>query len=195
MNQTILPSGKTKTWRRRIFTALALVVIAPLAYFSYLHYSSNLHPIIDGEAYRSGQMNAGQLAHTIQSYGVKSIVNLRGTNNAFWPGEMETAAKAGVQHYDFALSANAEVSLPQMEEIIQTLRLAPKPVLIHCQAGADRTGLVSALYRLTLKGETPAEADRELSVWYGHIPLTGTIAMDHSFWSYASNFAAHAASP
>ena len=79
-----------------------------------------------------------------------------------------------------------------MDEIIQTLREAPKPVLIHCKAGSDRTGLISALYCLTLKGETPAQADRELSVWYGHIPLTKTIAMDHSYWHYVSNHLARA---
>jgi hypothetical protein len=53
-------------------------------------------------------------------------------------------------------------------------------------------GEVSALYCLTLKGETPAQADRELSVWYGHIPLTGTIAMDYSYWHYVSNHLARA---
>jgi protein tyrosine/serine phosphatase len=80
-----------------------------------------------------------------------------------------------------------------MDEIIRTLREAPKPVLIHCQAGSDRTGLVSALYCLTLKGETAAQADWELSVWYGQIPLTKTIALDHSYWRYVSNHLAPAA--
>lgn len=92
-----------------------------------------------------------------------------------------------IQHYDFPLSAIDEITVPRMNEIIRTLREAPKPVLIHCLAGSDRTGLVSALYCLTLKGETPAQADRELSVWYGHISLSKTIAMDHSYWHYVSN--------
>ena len=82
-----------------------------------------------------------------------------------------------------------------MDDVIRTLREAHKPVLIHCQAGSDRTGLVSALYCLTLKDETPAQADRELSVWYGHVPQipgANTIAMDHSYWHYVSNYLAHA---
>ena len=33
-----------------------------------------------------------------------------------------------------------------MEAILATLDHAPKPVLIHCKNGADRTGLVGALY-------------------------------------------------
>ncbi|HEY1717749.1 MAG TPA: tyrosine-protein phosphatase, partial [Verrucomicrobiae bacterium] len=134
------------------------------------------------------------LSRVIQEYGIKSIINLRGTTDApaLYQGEMETAKRLGVQHYDFSLSATNEIAVPQMDDVIRTLREAPKPVLIHCQAGSDRTGLVSALYCLTLKGETPAQADRELSVWYGHISLSKTIAMDHSYWHYVSNYMARA---
>jgi protein tyrosine/serine phosphatase len=166
---------------------------ALLAYAGYTIYDANFHTIVSGEAYRSGQMDAAQLSRAIQAYGIKSIINLRGTNApAFYQGEMETAKRLGVQHYDFTLSANEEITVSQMDEIIRTLRAAPKPVLIHCKAGSDRTGLISALYCLMLKGETPAQADRELSVWYGHIPLATTIAMDHSYWHYVSNHLARA---
>ncbi|BBQ00834.1 protein-tyrosine-phosphatase [Burkholderia sp. SFA1] len=36
------------------------------------------------------------------------------------------------------------------------------PVLIHCQHGADRTGLVSALYRIVYQGWTKQQAEDEL---------------------------------
>ena len=47
-----------------------------------------------------------------------------------------------------SLSAYRDVSVEQMDEIIKLIEQAPKPILIHCESGADRTGLVSALYRL-----------------------------------------------
>lgn len=193
MNQSALPPEKTKRWLRRLLAAFAVLVVALLAYIGCTIYQANFHAIVSGEAYRSSQMSAEQLTGVIQKYGIKSVINLRGTNASPWyQGEIKTTDRLGVQHYDFALSANEEVELPQMDEIIRTLRAAPKPVLIHCKAGADRSGLVSALYCLAIKGRSPAEADRELSVWYGHIPLTKTIAMDHSFWHYVSNHVAHA---
>jgi protein tyrosine/serine phosphatase len=193
MNQTPMPPKKTNRWLRRLLAALAVLVVTLLAYTGYTIYNVNFHTIVNGEAYRSGQMDAAQFTHVIQDHGIKSIINLRGTNaTALYQGEIETANRLGVQHYDFSLSAIEEVTLSQMDEIIRTLREAPKPVLIHCKAGSDRTGLASALYCLVVKGESPAEADRELSVWYGHIPLTKTIAMDHSFWHYVSNHVAHA---
>jgi protein tyrosine/serine phosphatase len=191
MDQKALPSQKAKAWLRGFLTALVVLMGALLASEGCVMHNANFHTIVSGEAYRSGQMNAVQLSRVIESYGIKSIVNLRGTNApAVYQGEMETAKRLGVKHYDFSLSAIDEISMPQMDEIIRTLREAPKPVLIHCKAGSDRTGLVSALYCFTLKGETPAQADRELSVRYGHvpsIPLANTIAMDHSYWHYVSN--------
>ncbi len=195
MNPAALPSRKAKALLRRILMALAVLVGAVLAYAGYTMHIANFHTIVSGEAYRSGQMDAAQLSRAMQAYGIKSIINLRGTDApVFYQGELDTAKRLGVQHYDFSLSANDEITVPQMEEIIRTLREAPKPVLIHCKAGSDRTGLISVLYCLMLKGETPAQADRELSVWYGHIPLTGTIAMDHSYWHYVSNHLARAES-
>ncbi len=174
--------------------ALAVLMGALLAYAGYtIFYNANFHTIVSGEAYRSGQMDAAQLARTIHAYGIKSIINLRGTDApAFYQGEVETAKRLGVQHYDYSLSAADEIPVPQMDEIIRTLRAAPKPVLIHCKAGSDRTGLVAALYCLTVRGETPAQADRELSIWYGHISLSKTSAMDHSYWHYVSNYLARA---
>jgi protein tyrosine phosphatase (PTP) superfamily phosphohydrolase (DUF442 family) len=194
MNQTTLPSRKAKAWLLRLLMTLAVLMGAVLAYIGCtILLNANFHPIVRGEAYRSGQMDAAQLSRAIQNYGLKSIINLRGTDApALYQVEMETANRLGVRHYDFSLSAIDEITVPQMDEIIQTLRAAPKPVLIHCKAGSDRTGLVSALYCLTQKGETPAQADRELSVWYGHIPWSKTIAMDHSYWHYVGNYLARA---
>lgn len=194
MNQAALSSRKTKALLRQILTALAVLIGALLAYDGYtIFYNANFRTIVSGEAYRSGQMDAAQLSRIIQEYRIKSIIDLSATDApALYQGEMKTAKRLGVQHYDFSLSATNEITVSQMDDVIRTLREAPNPVLIHCQAGSDRTGLVSALYCLTLKGETPAQADRELSVWYGHVSLSKTIAMDHSYWHYVINYMARA---
>ena len=197
MNPESKPTGIFARWRRAFATLLVLSVALSI-YVVDTIYHANFHVVVSGEVYRSGQMNAEQLARVIQNYGIKSVLNLRGTNTSLWyRGEIETADKLGVRHYDFDLSANREVGQAQMDEIIRTLRAAPKPVLIHCKAGADRSGLVSALYCLAIKGQKPAEADRELSAWYGHVPLVRprTIAMDHSFWRYVSHYGEHTIEP
>lgn len=89
---------------------------------------------------------------------------------------------------DYAISARRPVTAAQMTEILAILQDAPKPVLVHCQSGSDRAGLVTALYLLS-RGEDPATAEQALSLWrYGHFPYLGnkTQAMDDSFHTFVS---------
>jgi protein tyrosine/serine phosphatase len=92
----------------------------------------------------------------------------------------------GVAHYDYALSSHRFVTRQQIGEVLGLVRDAPKPLLVHCKAGADRTGLISALYRFAGEGVSADEADRELSLVYGHFPyLTSrSKAMDDSFRAF-----------
>ena len=89
-------------------------------------------------------------------------------------------------HYDYPISAKRFVTHQQIADILDILRRAPKPLLVHCKSGSDRAGLVSALYRFALAGAPAADADGELSIVYGHFPyLTSRSgAMDASFWAY-----------
>jgi protein tyrosine/serine phosphatase len=156
----------------------------------------NLRVVVPGQAYRSGQMNAEQFTRAIEHYGIKSILNLRGENpgTAWHQAEITTAAKLNVIHYDRSLGSGTPLTLAQMDELVTLLRQAPKPILIHCNGGADRSGLVSALYLLAIEGQTSGAADQELSLWNGHVPLIRpkVTAMDNSFWLYASNHVAGA---
>ena len=67
-----------------------------------------------------------------------------------------------------------------MARISALLRSAPKPVLIHCQSGADRSGLVAALYEYTIAARPLEEAQEQLSLLFGHFPYlwSRTGAMD-----------------
>ena len=63
----------------------------------------------------------------------------------------------------------------------------PDPKGLHCHGGADRTGLVSAITKLTLEKTTIPEAKKELSLRYGHFPYflwNSARAMDESFNSF-----------
>jgi protein tyrosine/serine phosphatase len=70
-----------------------------------------------------------------------------------------------------------------MEKLVDIVQNAKKPILIHCKAGADRTGLVSALYLYSIGDKN---ASRMLSLKYGHFPylFSPTKAMDESFKNY-----------
>lgn len=180
-----------KRWIKRISAALLALLLAVGGYVLYLLATDNFHVVAAGQVYRSGQMNIGTLAHTIQKNGIQCVINLRGVGSSDWyHDETNTTHQLGVEHYDFSLSAGHEVSDEEIETIMATIRHTPKPVLIHCNGGADRTALISAIYLYTIEGRTAAESSRALNPFYGHIPYLHwrySIAMDHSYWRYVSN--------
>ena len=56
---------------------------------------------------------------------------------------------------------------PETEDVVRFLRIVSDPerapVLVHCQHGADRTGAMSALYRIMVQGWSQEEALREMT--------------------------------
>lgn len=187
---------KLKRWCQRLFAVFLASVGALLIYVACTIFRANFHVVVSGEAYRSGQMDAEQFTYAIKHYGIKSILNLRGENptTSWHQAEITTAAKLNIVHYDRSLGSGTPLTLEQMDDLVKLLRQAPKPVLIHCLGGADRSGLVSALYCFAIEGQKPGEADKELSIWYGHVPLIRpkVTAMDDSFWRYVSNHISYA---
>jgi protein tyrosine/serine phosphatase len=86
------------------------------------------------------------------------------------------------------MSANREPNEALLTRLIETLRTVEMPVVIHCEGGADRTGLAAALYELLVMGRSAEVASAQLSFRYGHFPwLTSrTGAMDATFWRVAA---------
>ena len=61
----------------------------------------------------------------------------------------------------------------------------PKPMLIHCKAGSDRTGLVATLYVALQPGANLDEAEQQQLTWrHGHFAMFGTQAMNDFFGLY-----------
>ena len=63
-------------------------------YLGILHLGDNLHAVVPGELYRSAQPTPELIADYQKSYGIKTIINLRGENAAA-PGTMRNSSKAG----------------------------------------------------------------------------------------------------
>ncbi|PRD42272.1 protein tyrosine phosphatase [Phyllobacterium phragmitis] len=154
-------------------------------YLANLQLSGNFHVISTGEAYRSAQPTPARIDAYSKQFGIKTIINLRGASqNASWyKAETSEAAKLGITHIDFKMSAGKQLSQAEASQIISILENAPKPLLIHCKAGADRSGLISALYLAAVKKAGEAAAESQISIRYGHfsLPFVSTYAMDRTF--------------
>ena len=168
--------------------SVGLMAAAVGSYWGVLQYEGNLHAVNAGILYRSAQLSKDDTRWAVREYRIKSVLNLRGAHagQSWYDDEIAAAGELGLAHFDYPLSAKRFVTSEQIDEILDIVRKAPKPLLIHCKSGADRSGLVAALYRFSEAGASAAEADGELSLVYGHFPyLTSRSgAMDASFWAF-----------
>jgi protein tyrosine/serine phosphatase len=160
---------------------LALLLLS--AGYLYVEESHNFHAITDGEAYRSAQLDREEFEYYIKRYNIRSIINLRGENpHAPWyQEELGISAERHIKHYDVALSSSHEPTEEDVRKLIEIFRTAPRPVLIHCLAGADRSGLAAAMWKVVIDKEPKSEAEKQLSILYWHLPVGKACAMDRFF--------------
>ena len=165
-----------------------LTLLAFGAYLGMIRIDGNLHEVVPNEFYRSAQLSPDQLNRAITNYHIKSVINLRGENpdTKWYQREVATTTQAGIAHLNFRMSAKRMLPEDKARELIELMRNAPNPVLIHCQAGSDRTGLASALYIGAVKHGDALDAKIQLSPLYGHLPIPHTAAypMTQSFEAF-----------
>lgn len=168
---------------KSIAAVLLSLLILTEGYFLYMEEQGNFHPITHSEAYRSAQLDRDELEYYIKKYNIKSILNLRGENpNASWyTEELRVSTEQNVKHYDIALSASRELTNEEIQKLTDIFKSAPRPILIHCQGGADRSGLAAAMWKVIVDNEPKSEAGRQLSILYGHLPMGKATAMDRFF--------------
>ena len=117
---------------------------------------------VDDDLYRSEQPTKEGM-EALESMGIKSIVNVRNILNDRREGK---ATKLDLY------KKRINTWTIKYSEIIDALRLiqkAPKPVLIHCKHGSDRTGCIVAAYRIAFMNWTKEEAIKEFQLGgYGY---------------------------
>jgi protein tyrosine/serine phosphatase len=159
-------------------------------YWGAVQYKGNFHTVEEGAFYRSAQLSKAELQTAIREHRIKAILNLRGAHpgEPWYDDEVAVSKALGVAHYNYGLSAYRFVTDQQIADLLGIVRAAPKPLLVHCKSGADRAGLVSALYRHAVEGASTEEADGQLSLAYGHFPylMSRSRAMDDSFWAFVA---------
>jgi hypothetical protein len=177
---------------RRLLLRLALVAIlacaaVPGSLLLRPWTGSNLGIVHGGQVIRAAQPTTG-LPALIHDYHLASILNLRGGSPRDWwyNDEVETAKKRRVAFFDLPLSATKRPSRRDLLRLIDTLDRCDYPLLIHCKAGADRTGLATAVYLMTHCNEPPRQALRAFTIYHSHVPLFGTEHLHEPLDEYAS---------
>ncbi|WP_181180593.1 tyrosine-protein phosphatase [Mesorhizobium sp. B2-4-6] len=172
--------------RITVWTAAALGVFVWGGWaLATTHLSDNFHAIVEGQAYRSAQPTADEIAVYHHDQHIAAIINLRGAapGQKWYDAELRAAKELGIRHIDFAMSARTTLTRQQSFALIALMKSAPKPLLIHCQAGSDRSGLAAALYMAAIAHTGEKKSEAQLSIRFGHVavPIIGAYEMDQSF--------------
>jgi protein tyrosine phosphatase (PTP) superfamily phosphohydrolase (DUF442 family) len=116
----------------------------------------NLHRVSD-VYYRGAQPSADGMRE-LERLGVKTVVNLRAVTS-----DRDELGDAGLAYEHISFKAwHAED-----EDVVRFLRIVTdperQPVFVHCQHGADRTGMMTAIYRIVVEGWSKEDAIREMN--------------------------------
>lgn len=122
----------------------------------------NFHKVND-EMYRSGQPSAAEMATLYAVEGIRSVLNLRKHHS-----DKDEIGELEITLYELPLAAGS-ITEADLVKILQIVKTAPKPILIHCWHGSDRTGTAIAACRIVFEGWPVEQAIAEfMDRKYGH---------------------------
>lgn len=165
-------------WSLALSIASVLLVFPVVYYRATFERSKRLREVTPGILYRSGQLNAEGLADAVKRLGIRTVINLRDeapdpeVQNSFFDwrttSESELCKRLGVR-YVFILpdlvqrrqiATKHPVAIDRFVKILDDP--TSYPILVHCRAGLNRTGVMVAVYRMEHDGWTVRQAWDEL---------------------------------
>lgn len=105
--------------------------------------------------YRSEQPDKTDFIY-LNSIGIKSVLNLRSNHI-----DKELIGDLTIIEYNVEMDAE-KFSDNEIIEALKAIQTSPKPILVHCRHGSDRTGVVIAMYRIIFQNWTKEQALLEL---------------------------------
>lgn len=117
--------------------------------------------------YRSARLTRSDVA-LLQSLGVKTVVSLRAFHS-----DRKALRESGITLQRVKMYT-WDIDDKNIIDALRAIHAAEQqgPVLLHCLHGADRTGLISAMYRIVYQGWSKDDAMMELTEGgYGYHPM------------------------
>jgi len=141
---------------------------------------NNFYHVSDG-VYRANQPSPSHLK-SYKKLGIRSVLSLRGrANQSYDLFEDDYCKKLNLNLVYSPISSSSAPSSEKLINIINVMHELPKPFVLHCKSGADRAGLVSAIYLIVEKKLPVLEAKKQLSFKYLHLDFTKTGILDYIF--------------
>lgn len=122
---------------------------------------NNFYKVSD-DLFRSQQPTTKEMQY-LNQLGFKTVINLRR-----WHSDQPEIV--GTQLTELAIKMRAgKIEDDKVISILKAIQRSPKPILIHCWHGSDRTGVIVAMYRLVFQNWSKAQAiDELMEPEFGH---------------------------
>ncbi len=115
---------------------------------------------INDNYYRGGQPEGRDYAD-LARLGVKTVIDLQGDSEVF--NHEQLVRGAGMQFTRIPMTTRVEPTQAQVDEFLKLVNdPAAQPVYVHCKGGRHRTGVMTAVYRMTKDKWSPDQAFREM---------------------------------
>jgi len=174
--------GRRRWWLVPACGALILLALWGVRRFVYLNFGA----VVDGAVYRSAQPTDGALKAWSQRHGLRTIVNLRGAGFEGYEAYRSNAERLDLEVHDLGFSAKRPPPAPLLRDLIRILESAPRPMLLHCHSGVDRSGMASVLAAMALGGQTYEQARSQRPLWSRHADSVDgyieTVFEDYEAW-------------
>ncbi len=130
---------------------LLVLFLTGTGYYLYFFViNANFREVVPNKVYRSAQPSPNHLRKWAGRYGIKTVINLRGSSEKEIEQEQSTADELGVKLVSIHLSGKRLATTSELTELIDALESAETSVLLHCKSGVDRTGTASALAAMVI---------------------------------------------
>ncbi len=172
--------GKRRS-RRGVLLALGLLVVLPVPAYALwrsklrdVFFPRNFDVVIPGVLYRSGRMSTLTAERTLRENHIAVAISLIDDSDEpdLAKPMVEAFTAVGLERVRLSMDGNGTSTAARYAVAVDAIvaaRRAGKPVLVHCNAGAQRTGGVIATYKLLVLGEDPRVVKADL-LRHGHDP-------------------------
>lgn len=110
--------------------------------------------------YRGAQPDEGDYAD-LAAIGIKTLINL--TSDDAKADEQYLVERAGMRYIQIPMTTHENPTPAKVTEFLRIVNdPASQPVYVHCAGGRHRTGVMSAVYRMTRDGWTADQAFTEM---------------------------------
>jgi protein tyrosine/serine phosphatase len=142
---------------------------------------------INSNYYRGAQPERRDYAD-LAAFGIKTVIDLTRDGR---PEEKALVEGAGMKFYRIPMTTSDRPSEAAVRQFLKLVNdSANQPVFVHCQGGRHRTGVMTAVYRMTRDGWTADRAYQEMKQYrfesfFGHPTLKNFVYdyyahIDHS---------------